>query len=98
VKKTIGIILGGALALALTAGCAFSPAAEAAEKIASAVSGAAGTARDAETALLTDPDASVTERDASGEYDVSGATALCFTTHPSGARLPYRTLMPPVAE
>ena len=75
-KKTIGIILGGALALALTAGCAFSPAAEAAEKIASAVSGAAGTARDAETALLTDPDVSVTERDASGEYDVSGATAL----------------------
>ena len=82
-KKTLKITLVGALALFLLTGCAAAPASSAETLSQSASSGeavllssATASSGTTVTAASTDIDATVSKRDASGEYDASEAVTL----------------------
>ena len=72
-KKSLRITLAGLMVLAMLVGCGFSPAASSEER-----SSASSAAETALTAASSDsmPDTTVSERDASGEYDASQAKKL----------------------
>ena len=71
-KKSVKIILAGALALFMLVGCGAAPATSAETP---AVSSAAETAQSTELTASAVEDA-VSKRDASGEYDAAEAVAL----------------------
>ena len=72
-KKSLRITLAGLMVLAMLVGCGFSPTASSEER-----SSASSAAETALTAASSDsmPDTTVSERDASGEYDASQAKKL----------------------